>query len=434
MYFIPFSDARSTGRRISSLYFSIIVVTFLLVNLTTAHSADAQWNGTVTTESGVRTAHNPSAPMQDAVTVPLHQQWRRGADDSEEVIFGLIDDIAIAADGTIYVLDAQLCEVQVFSKGGEYIRTIGRRGEGPGEFSFPRNVFLTPEGLVAVVQSMPGKIIQLTPEGDAADNYRVPETDGVMAINGAREAGGRVFLHMRTNIRSDDNQFFTDVESLVGINSKGEITTTMATAKRTTDLSRLEFDEKKMTAFSAWAGSKNGTMYVADNFDSYEFKVWSPEGKLVQIVERPFEPRVRSSDERSRRGPLVRIATGDGELKSTVIKSKTDRVVMNIFPRANGVVWVLSSRGAFDTAEGELCTLDEFDAEGRFVRELHLMGEGNLDKDALEIVGNRVFVLTDRQSARYALMAQTEDDDGTTDAAPMTVICYELDGDLSLKG
>jgi hypothetical protein len=93
---------------------------------------------------------------------------------------------------------------------------------------------------------------------------------------------------------------------------------------------------------------------------------------------------------------------------------------------------VLSSRGAYDTAEGELCVLDEFDGEGRFVRELHLKGEGDLDRDAMEIIGNRVYVLTDRRSARYASMAQDSGDDGD-EAAPMTLICYEIDGGLSLK-
>jgi hypothetical protein len=222
------------------------------------------------------------------------------------------------------------------------------------------------------------------------------------------------------------------VESIVRLAADGTIDATLARWERETDMSRLVFDEKKMRPVSAWEGSSDGTMYVGESFDDYRVSVWNPNGKQVRTIEREFELRVRSDDERRRRGPLVRVSTGEGDMKTTVVKSETDPAIINLYPRDNGTVWVLSSRGAFDTADGELCVLDEFDAEGRFVRELHLRGEGDMDRDAMEILGNRVFVLTDRQSARYAMMAQDSGDD-TDDAAPMTLICYTIDGDLSLR-
>jgi len=428
---IPCSGS-SRARPVSHVFLSVLIAVFTLTNAIASRAANAKWGGTVTTEDGVQLVHNPATPMQAAVTVPMQEQWRRGADESEEVIFGLLDDLAVAKDGTVYVLDSQLCVVQVFSPRGEYIRTIGRRGEGPGEFNMPRSVFVTPDGLVAVVQSMPGKIVLLTPEGDAADNYPLPESDGFIVVQSAREAGGHVLLDMRTTKRGE-NQFITDVEEIVGIGADGAIAATFARAERVTDMSKLEFNEKKMMPFSAWAGGADGTVYVCDRFDDYRIGVWSPEGKEVRVIEREFEPRVRSDAERERRGPMVRVSNGDGTLKSTVTKSPTDRTVMNIIPRENGVVWVLTSRGSFDTARGELCTLDEFDADGRFVRQIHLMGEGNLDKDAIVIAGNRLFVLTDRQSARAAVMGAETKEDENAEPEPMTLICYQLDRSLTMK-
>jgi DNA-binding beta-propeller fold protein YncE len=53
----------------------------------------------------------------------------------------LIMAAAIAFDaGRVYVADAEDCAVKVFSKTGRFEATIGRKGQGPGEFSFPSGV------------------------------------------------------------------------------------------------------------------------------------------------------------------------------------------------------------------------------------------------------------------------------------------------------
>jgi hypothetical protein len=48
--------------------------------------------------------------------------------------FSDLADIEVDAAGRIYLLDRQAQCVRVFSPGGMYVRTIGRRGQGPGEF------------------------------------------------------------------------------------------------------------------------------------------------------------------------------------------------------------------------------------------------------------------------------------------------------------
>lgn len=49
--------------------------------------------------------------------------------------FGMIRSVVADADGAIYVADVQANEIRVFGRDGGHLRTIGRSGGGPGEFS-----------------------------------------------------------------------------------------------------------------------------------------------------------------------------------------------------------------------------------------------------------------------------------------------------------
>lgn len=52
----------------------------------------------------------------------------------DKIFFGSIQNIDVDSNGLIYVSDWKTNNIRVFSKSGELIQTIGRRGRGPGEF------------------------------------------------------------------------------------------------------------------------------------------------------------------------------------------------------------------------------------------------------------------------------------------------------------
>jgi hypothetical protein len=53
---------------------------------------------------------------------------------NDAAAFGRIAELAVDRAGRIYVLDQQALEVRLFAPDGRYVRTIGRKGGGPGEF------------------------------------------------------------------------------------------------------------------------------------------------------------------------------------------------------------------------------------------------------------------------------------------------------------
>jgi hypothetical protein len=56
-------------------------------------------------------------------------------DGALEYTFSRIASLAVMEDGSIVVSDAVAQELRVYDANGSYVRTLGRRGEGPGEFA-----------------------------------------------------------------------------------------------------------------------------------------------------------------------------------------------------------------------------------------------------------------------------------------------------------
>jgi len=89
-----------------------------------------------------RDAVGPEGPAWQVV-----EELRIGSEDAPESAFGQVFDLAAADDGTLYLLDWSAAEVRVFDGAGQFLRRIGRRGFGPGEFAQPMKLELVGDTL-----------------------------------------------------------------------------------------------------------------------------------------------------------------------------------------------------------------------------------------------------------------------------------------------
>ncbi|MDE2874329.1 MAG: 6-bladed beta-propeller [Gemmatimonadota bacterium] len=71
-------------------------------------------------------------------------------DGPEELLFGGIWSIAVDDDHNVFVFDGQAQHVRVFDSAGMYVETLGRPGEGPGEFSRAEAIAMLPDGRLVV--------------------------------------------------------------------------------------------------------------------------------------------------------------------------------------------------------------------------------------------------------------------------------------------
>ena len=127
---------------------------------TTAGAADAQERGgqrvrVDTLEGGRVVVSNPDSPQAGPERVPtLVEVLRIGSLDDACDAFGKIMSVAVDGDGRIYVADSQASEIRVFSPEGECVRTFGRPGEGPGEFTLLAGIAWQPPGFLWTIDSI----------------------------------------------------------------------------------------------------------------------------------------------------------------------------------------------------------------------------------------------------------------------------------------
>ena len=110
------------------------------------------WKGKIEIEDGVKVIKNPGEPLYGEIKLELEEDLSIGNEEDKNYLFYRLRDIQVDTDGNIYVLDSGNRRLQVFDKNGKYLRTIGKRGQGPGEFNAPtcfqlddetENIFVT---------------------------------------------------------------------------------------------------------------------------------------------------------------------------------------------------------------------------------------------------------------------------------------------------
>jgi hypothetical protein len=95
------------------------------------------------------------------------------ADGPIEEAFGDVRGLERDADGTILVLDYQADEVRRFAPAGDFIETIARSGDGPGEIGDSNGLFRGPDGTLWINDHDHWNVTGLRPDGSVT-SVRMP--------------------------------------------------------------------------------------------------------------------------------------------------------------------------------------------------------------------------------------------------------------------
>lgn len=125
-----------------TMVFFIVLLLSVFIMLVSCGKQEAEWKGTIEEVDGVTVVKNPSETVYGEIILDLEEDLSIGREDDDNYMFYEVANIAMDSNENIYVLDSGNHRIQKFDFKGQYLQTIGKKGQGPGEFERPSRVFL----------------------------------------------------------------------------------------------------------------------------------------------------------------------------------------------------------------------------------------------------------------------------------------------------
>lgn len=398
-----------------------------LLVLMTATAALAGWEGENKIVDGVTTVINSETPAMGELKQEMRELWRRGGEEDEEIFFGTISEFLHDDEGNIFLLDGQLSEIQVFDPAGEWLRTVGRQGEGPGEFQNGADMFWGPRGQIGVVQAWPGKIVMITPDGDPGASFGLPYRDGGgwQSVTRGAGTGENIILAGTAWTREDGKQLqFTYLKSY---DAGGNELATFQDVSREAKFGDYEFIEAEYVDFQRrWAVAPDGRVAAVLSFGEYKIHVWNADGTLDRIIDRPGYQDVKRNGQELERFQTMYDAFTRWNRGSTFKVDENHQAVNDIFFREDGTLWVQNGAQRWRSADGVFTSYDVYDTVGRFLQKVALIADADAVEDGLFFAGDRAYVVTDLFNALMARMGGDSEENVDIDAEPVTVISFEF--------
>jgi len=133
---------------------SIVIFLSIFMMLVSCGKQKTERQVTIEEMDGVMVVKNPGEPIYGEFTFGLIENLSIGGNPYDDNhYFPKRVSLTVDEQGNIYVLDTGNFRVQKYDNSGHYLASIGRKGQGPGEFQFPSKLELDGEGNLWVFDS-----------------------------------------------------------------------------------------------------------------------------------------------------------------------------------------------------------------------------------------------------------------------------------------
>jgi hypothetical protein len=323
---------------------------------------ETEWGGTFEEVNGVIVVKNPVDPMYGEEAFDLEEELVIGeAEGQEEYMFQGVYSVAISDIDDIYVLDYRAQHVKVFNNKGEYLRTIGRPGQGPGELFLPRSLIFTSQDEV-VVGNM-NNITYFTPEGTYIKS--IPLTRGSIStvkIDGDGNIFG--FGVVRDKGVYELKKFDTELNELHSLG--------------TSPLPSVEFrrTRKRNVFFTLLRWDIINSNQIVSGYpeEGYIINTYDSSGNLVRKIEKEYT-RIEITDQDFEE----EIAEYPPAMKEGATAPKHFPPFQTLFADDEGRVYVLTHKRTADRRY----YYDVFDADGRYILKVPLKARPRVKKNKM---------------------------------------------------
>jgi len=241
----------------------------------------------------------PQPPDKKERTLIFEEDLIIGVREGDEnSMFGERVYFNVDEDGNIFVTDWDRKRIQKYGPDGRFLLTIGREGQGPGEF---RNVWepeLDKDGNLYVVDISQKRISFFSREGQFVRQIGFPKVSPSSSI--LITSQGR-YLMATSEIKKEDEAgvqwdtmigLYDDKFGPLAVFHRDSRESKSPKSREQDDIAQFWADLMSDTAFTPSAHyvlAPNDEIYFGFS-NAYEIKVYSPEGKLARIIRKDYDP------------------------------------------------------------------------------------------------------------------------------------------------
>jgi hypothetical protein len=315
----------------------------------------------IETIDGVTYVHNPATPLHPEKTVNFEEDFTfSDKDETGEIRLFKPGRYVVDAQGYVYIEDASDTSIKVFDAQGRYVRAIGRKGSGPGEFGRISDLVLLPDGRLLVTDFETRRTSFFSPAGEFLRSFQWKKFFGQVHL-----AADSSYTVEETVTTEETRELWVKT-----IDFEGE---------ELVAFGKFKYPEFKMlrqgnTTFGTSIPYSPRSVFIGDQLrqllyhclnDEYLVEVYDGGGRLVRKIDRPYQPPAITSEDieeflgRFKDKPDSPFARLIKEMELPKVKTVTDRMIVD----SAGNLWVKTNE---ERKEGEktFTAFDILDPEG----------------------------------------------------------------------
>jgi len=227
------------------------------------------------------------------------KSWGESESDDENLMFYTPNDIETDSDGNYYILDSGNHRIQKFGPEGNFIRSYGREGKGPGEFQNPIDIFIDDNNNIYVTDARNMRIQILNNEGEYIGGFNPEKGMGRLYVNSTGEifissGAGMVMIRMGPGgpDKPPEEPLFTVY------NKKGDIINKLGKKKFFKD--PMAYGRGNMFSFNV---DQNENFYLNYRYIN-KIEKYNREGNLLYRAERKLRFKPKDIESGSGRGMM----------------------------------------------------------------------------------------------------------------------------------
>jgi len=344
--------------RLKSVFLTLLIILVSTLAYVACGRQKLEWKGTITEKDGVVIVKNPKEPLYENAEFNIVQDLKIGQPSGKpEDMLSEIREIEVDANGNIYAVEFKENHIRVFDRNGLYLRTIGRPGQGPGEFGEPGNVHVNPAGEVMATDGGSQSVKVFSPDGTYLRQYFLKAFYPVK-MDYSRE--GDLLYVMTFSMEPPGFQLFR-------LDSRTGESLSLATWPMPLP------DPKRASIFDpimSFDVMPDDRLLYGCPMEGYEIQIFSPQGRLEKRILKDWDPQPVTSKEK------------EAVLKEREKRSPSDQTPLD-FPKFHPPYRVVTSDDqeriivyVYSEYTGEPSQktpglFDVFDKEGRYIAHIH---------------------------------------------------------------